>query len=310
LLTITQSAFGPPEVLHLVETQRPRTLPTEVLVRVSGIGVNPVDAAIRAGKYQLLGPPPFVLGWDISGTVEEVVPGTVRFKVGDEVYGLPFFPRAARAYAQYVAAPSRMFAKKPFSLDHTEAAAIPLAGLTAWQALVEHAQVGPSDTVLIHGAGGGVGHLAVQIARCLGAYVVCTASAGKHDFLKRLGASLVIDYRSVDFATVVRDVSVVFDLVGSGYAKRSFRCMRPGAVFVTAVSRDDGELADQVVCAGFRFSGVAVEPDYVGLEALAELADTGRLRPHVGHVFALSEAAEAHRLIELGHMTGKIVLAA
>ncbi len=308
MLAITQSSFGGPEVLTVAEVDRPRPLPTEVLVRVRAAGVNPVDAMVRSGAFPLLGPPPFVLGWEISGVVEEVVPGTERFHPGDEVYGMPFFPRAAGGYAEYLAAPSRMLARKPATIDHIHAAALPLVGLTAWQGLVEHAQITQGQRVLIHGAGGGVGHIAVQLAKARGAYVIGTASAGKHDFVRHVGADEVIDYRTVDFTEVVRDVDVVFDLIGGDYGPRSLRSLRSGGVFVTAVDRSNTELAAQVTAAGIRFSGVAVEPDYVALQSLAELVDNGHLRPHVEHVLPLAEVARAHELTETGHIKGKIVL--
>jgi NADPH:quinone reductase-like Zn-dependent oxidoreductase len=183
---VRQHAFGGPEVLELTEVQRPVPLPTEVLVQVRAVGVNPVEAVIRSGQFPLLGEPPFILGWDLCGVVADIEPGVTRFQPGDEVYGMPFFPRAANAYAEYVAAPSRQLARKPASLSRAEAAALPLAGLTAWQALVDTARVAAGQRVLIHGAGGGVGHLAVQIAKTRGAHVIGTASAAKHDFIASL----------------------------------------------------------------------------------------------------------------------------
>ncbi|WP_369391980.1 NADP-dependent oxidoreductase [Streptomyces sp. CG1] len=305
---IVQQAFGGPEVLQVAEVERPRPLPTEVLVRVKAIGVNPVEGIIRSGAFPLHGEPPFILGWDVSGVVEHVVPGTSRFNEGDEVFGMPLFPRAAGAYAEFVAAPSRHFARKPAGLTHPQAAAIPLAGLTAWQSLVEVAQVGPGERVLIHAGAGGVGHLAIQIAKAHGAYVITTASAAKHDFLRALGADEVIDYQAVDFAEAVTGVDTVLELIGGDYADRSLRTLRPGGLLVTAIARSDTELAARTRQSGFRFAGVSVEPDYVGLEAMAALAEKGQLRPHVGHAFPLAEAAAAHELIESGHVTGKVVL--
>jgi NADPH:quinone reductase-like Zn-dependent oxidoreductase len=167
---VVQKAFGGPEVLEVAEVDRPVPLGTEVLVRVEAVGVNPVEPLIRSGRFPLIGRPPFILGWDISGVIEGLE-GVTRFEVGDEVYGMPFFPRAASAYAQYVAAPSRQLARKPPGLSHAEAAALPLAGLTAWQSLVDTARLAAGQRVLIHGAGGGVGHLAVQIAKARGAYL-------------------------------------------------------------------------------------------------------------------------------------------
>ncbi|MDH6126509.1 NADP-dependent oxidoreductase [Kitasatospora sp. GP82] len=305
---VTQQAFGAPEVLQVAEAAKPEPLPSEVLVRVHASGVNPVDAYVRAGAFPLLGEPPFVLGWDVSGVVEEVVPGVTRFAVGDEVYGMPFFPRAAGGYGEYVAAPSRQFARKPEGLDHVQAAALPLAGLTAWQGLVDAAGLAEGQRVLIHGGGGGVGHLAVQIAKARGAEVYTTASAAKRDFVRELGADHVLDYRTTDFAEELRDLDVVLDTIGNGYGERSLRTLRGGGALVTIVQRTDAELAARTAAEGKRFAGVTVEPDHVGLEALTGLVETGRLRPYVEHVLPLEQAAKAHALVESGRTQGKIVL--
>lgn len=308
MLSIVQNSFGGPEVLEPTERDVPEPVFTEVLVRVHATSVNPVEAYIRSGGFPLLGQPPFVLGWDVSGVVEKVGPGTSRFTVGDEVYGMPFFPRAAGAYAEYVAAPSRMLARKPASLDHVQAAALPLVGLTAWQGLVDYARVGPGDQVLIHAAGGGVGHVAVQIAKARGAYVIGTASAAKHDFVRSLGADEVIDYRTTDFGEAVRDADIVFDVVGGDNGERSFASLRAGGTFVTAVDHGNTELRAKAAAAGLRFLGVAVEPDHTALDALTRLVEEGALRPHVSDTFALRDAAKAHALIESGSTQGKIVL--
>jgi NADPH:quinone reductase-like Zn-dependent oxidoreductase len=305
---VRQRSFGGPDVLRLGQVERPSPLPTEVLVRVRAVGVNPVEAMIRAGVFPLLGQPPFVLGWDVSGVVEEVGPGTARFQPGDEVYGMPFFPRAASAYAEYVAAPSRQLARKPASVDHVHAAALPLVGLTAWQALVDVAGLEAGQRLLVHGAGGGVGHVAVQIAKARGAHVIATASAAKRDFVLGLGADEALDYGAVDFAEAARGVDVVFDVVGHGTGERSLRALRPGGLLVTAVDHGSRELAERARAEGRRFAGVAVEPDHTALERLAELVDAGRLRPHVSRTFPLAEAARAHELVEGGRTQGKIVL--
>jgi NADPH:quinone reductase-like Zn-dependent oxidoreductase len=310
VIAITQHAFGEPGVLEAEEVDRPRALPTEVLVRVKAVGVNPVDTIIRSGGFPLLGPPPFILGWDVSGIVEEVVPGTTRFTTGDEVYGMPFFPRAANAYAEYVAAPSRQLALKPQSLDHAHAAAMPMAGLTAWQSLVDVADVQPGQRVLIHGAAGGVGHVATQIAKHLGAYVIGTASAGKHDFVRSLGADELVDYQTVDFERAVGDVDVVLDSIGGAYADRSVRVLREGGLLVTLIERSNAELADNVRAQGRRFAGVSVEPDHVALERLAELVDAGHLEPHVELALPMRDAARAHEVLETTHLKGKVVLTA
>jgi NADPH:quinone reductase-like Zn-dependent oxidoreductase len=185
---IIQKTFGGPEVLQLVDdAPKPAPGPTQVLVRVRATSVNPVELFVRSGAFPLLGKPPFVLGWDVCGVVEQVDPGVHRFKVGDEVYGMPYFPAAAGANAEYLVAPARQLARKPGGISLEEAAALPLVGLTAWHALVEIAQLQAGQRVLIHGAGGGLGHVAVQLAKHLGAEVVGTASATKHDFLRGLG---------------------------------------------------------------------------------------------------------------------------
>lgn len=304
---IRQKVFGGPEVLELVETPDPVPIPTEVVIRVKAAGVNPVEEFIRSGRFPLLGQPPFTLGWDISGVVESIVPGVTRFAVGDEVFGMPFFPRAANAYAEKVAAPSRQLARKPANMTHEHAGALPLAGLTAWQSLVDTARLKAGDRVLIHAAGGGVGHLAVQIAKARGAYVIGTASADKQDFVRGLGADEVIDYRTTDFARQVKDVDVVLESVGGDYGERSLRTLRPGGLLVTIVGRNDVELARKTQAAGMRFAGISVEPDYPALEALAALAEAGRLKVHVARTFPLGQAAEAHRFLATRPL-GKVVL--
>ena len=168
--------FGGPEVLNLTEVERPSPISTEVLVRVIAAGVNPVDCKTRRGEgvARWVGPPPFIPGWDVAGVVEATGYGVTRFKVGDTVYGMPRFPRQAGAYAEYVTAPSRQLALIPTNISPIEAAALPLASLTSWQSLVDVAQLGAGQTVLVHGASGGVGHLAVQIAKSRGASVIAT----------------------------------------------------------------------------------------------------------------------------------------
>jgi NADPH:quinone reductase-like Zn-dependent oxidoreductase len=304
---ITQRAFGGPEVLTVVDAPEPRPLPTEVLVRVSAIGLNPLEARLRAGEVPLIGRPPFVLGWDVSGVVQDA-PQTWRFRPGDEVFGMPLFPRAAGGYAEVVAAPALHLVRKPAALSHVEAAALPVVGLTAWQGLVDLGGVTEGDRVLVHGAGGGVGHVAVQIAKALGAYVIATAAESKREFVAGLGADEVIDYAAVDFTRAVRDVDVVLDTIGGDTVARSLAVLRPGGHLVTAVAEDDPELAARCEAAGLRLSGVAVDPDPVGLRALVGLVEQGRLRVHVQQTFPFERVADAHRLLDAGHLRGKLVL--
>ncbi|GAA2228439.1 NADP-dependent oxidoreductase [Kitasatospora cystarginea] len=302
---VVQNSFGGPEVLEVVETERPRPGAGEVLVRVHASALNPVDIAVRSGMLPLLGEPPFGLGWDISGVVEEAGPGA-GFAVGDEVFGMPFFPRAASGYAEYVTAPAPQLARKPAPLDHVHAAALPLAALTAWQGLVDGARVKAGDRVLIHRAAGGVGHLAVQIAKARGAQVIALAGAARHEFVRGLGADEVIDYRAVDFAEAVRDVDVVLDSTAQG--DRSLTVLKPGGVLVTILEHRDDALRARSEAAGRRFAGISVEPDGAALATIAELVEAGRIRPYVEETFPLAEVAKAHARVESGRTQGKIVL--
>ncbi|MCI4083891.1 NADP-dependent oxidoreductase [Streptomyces sp. MMS21 TC-5] len=301
---IVVKEWGGPENLVEREIERPEPGLGEVLVRVHAAGVNPVDWKTRAsGALIAWGETPIV-GWDVSGTVEAVGPGVTLYAPGDEVYGMPHFPRQAGGYAEYVVAPARHFARKPASLDHVQAAALPLAALTAWQALVDTAGVTAGQRVLVHAAAGGVGHLAVQIAKARGAYVIGTASAAKHDVLRELGADELIDYRSVDFAEAVADVDVVLDALGGETAERSLKVLKPGGHLVSLPGPDSVPAGAD----GVNASWVLVDPDLGGLQAIAELADKGLLKPLVETVLPLAEAARAHEIGEQGRTTGKIVL--
>ncbi|WP_432036182.1 NADP-dependent oxidoreductase [Streptomyces cucumeris] len=310
---ISQDAFGGPEVLRPVEVPRPEPLPTEVLVRVVAAGVNPVDHKTRegGGMAGVLGEPPFVLGWDVSGVVEATGFGVHTLEPGDEVYGMPWFPRAAGGYAEYVTAPSRQFARKPRSIGHEEAAAVPLAALTAWQILTDSAGVRSGERVLIHAAAGGVGHFAVQFAKHLGAHVIGTARAAKHDWLRGLGADELVDYTAVRFEDAVRDVDVVVDLIGDGVddtSTRSLETLRPGGRLVAVPSGVSPELIERAAARGFRVSPYLVEPDGPALTRIAELIDAGEVAVEVEDVLPLEEAAEAHRRLAEGRTRGKLVL--
>lgn len=296
--------WGGPENLVEREMERPEPGPGEVLVRVHAAGVNPVDWKTRAGGALIEWGPVPAVGWDVSGTVEAVGPGVGIFRPGDEVFGMPLFPRQAGGYAEYVVAPARHLAPKPASLTHLEAAALPLAALTAWQALVDAADVRPGERVLVHAAAGGVGHLAVQIAKARGAHVIGTASAGKHDLVRELGADEVIDYRETRFEDVVSDMDVVLDGIGGETAERSLKVLRDGGRLITLPGPDDVPAARD----GVRAAWVLVEPDHLGLREIAALVDQGRLRPVVDLVVPLAEASKAHAIGEQGRTTGKIVL--
>lgn len=305
---IQQDSFGGPEVLRLVEIERPEPEPTEVLVRVVAAGVNPVDWKVRAapGFFDHV---PCTVGWDVAGVVEEVASGVTRFVPGDAVFGMPWFPRQAAAYAEYVTAPSRHFARKPQALSFVEAAGLPLAGLTAWQILVDTVDVQPGQRVLVTAAAGGVGHLAVQIAKARGAYVIGTAREVKHDFVRGLGADEVIDYTAVDLAAATGDIDVVVDLPGGESSLRALPTLKPGGKLVPVTGGRNDEIRAAAEAHGAELVLFLVEPDHAGLESLAGLVDAGQLRVEVDTVFPLADAGQAHALGEAGRTRGKIVLA-
>jgi NADPH:quinone reductase-like Zn-dependent oxidoreductase len=284
--------FGGPNVLEVGEVEQPAPISTEVLVRVTAAGVNPVDCKTRRGEgvARWLGPPPFIVGWDVCGTVEAEGYGVTRFEVGDVVFGMPRFPRSAGGYAEYVTAPSRQFARVPEGMSPEEAAALPLAALTAWQCLVDAAQIKNGDTVLVHGASGGVGHLAVQIATSRGANVV----AGKN--------------RADRDALAARDVDVALDLVGGGDTDALLATLREGGILLAVADGADEGLKAKAIRRGVRVVEPLVEPDGRGLEEIAKLVESGRLRVNVEEVFPLEQAARAHEALEKGGRTGKLVL--
>ncbi|GGN57131.1 NADPH:quinone reductase [Streptomyces albiflavescens] len=304
---ISQDVLGGPEVLKEVQVKRPAPRPNEVLVRVRAAGVNPTDWKHRAtGGF--LGEPPFVLGWDVSGVVEAAGIGVARFKPGDEVFGMLPYPFGHGSHAEFVTAPARAFAHKPSGIDHIQAGALPLVSLTAWQALVETADIQPGQRVLIHAAAGGVGHVAVQIAKARGAYVIGTASAGKHEFLRGIGVDEAIDYRETDFTEAVKDVDVVLDTIGDEYSVRSLRVLRPGGIVVSILPVGSEDFYEEAERLGVRAVRMLVDASRTGMQAIAELVEAGKLRATIADTFPLADAAEAHALGDTGRTTGKLVL--
>ena len=282
-----------------------------MLIRIAASGINPVDYKTRryGGNPRAVGEPPFILGWDVTGVVEETSRSLTRFAVGDRVFGMPRFPRLARAYAEYVTSPARQLALTPDALTDEQAAGLPLAGLTAWQALVDLAGVGDGDRILIHAAAGGVGHLAVQIAKARGAYVFGTARAAKHDFLRELGVDEPIDYTTTPWEQTLSDLDLVLDPIGTDdYGLRSLETLREDGLLIVV----PGGVSEAVVAAAReqskRASGIQVEPDYCGLESLAALAEEGKLSVAIDETFPLAQASEAHQRLEDGRTQGKIVL--
>jgi NADPH:quinone reductase-like Zn-dependent oxidoreductase len=284
--------FGGPDVLRIVDVERPSPISTEVLVRVLAASVNPVDLKTRRGSgvSRWVGPPPFIVGWDVAGVVEAMGYGVTRFEVGDVVYGMPWFPRAAGAYAEYVTAPSRQLARAPKTATPNEAAALPLAALTAWQSLIEAAHVKPGDTVLVHGASGGVGHIAVQLAQARGADVLMTTGRNSREALR------------------ARDVTVALDLVGGDDMQPLLDTLRKGGILVEIAGDPSNEMKAEAANRGVRVLEPLVEPDGHALEEIAMLVDSGDLKVTIDEVFRLEQAAAAHERLERGGVRGKLVL--
>jgi NADPH:quinone reductase-like Zn-dependent oxidoreductase len=304
---VSQDKLGPPDVLHMVTVPRPEPGGTEVLVRVLAAGVNPVDWKTRAGGGRL-GPPPFILGWDVAGVVAALGPGVTRFTVGERVFGMPWFPRQAGAYAEYLTCPSRQLAATPGSVDDAQAAGLPLAALIARQSLIDTAAVKAGDRVLIQAAAGGVGNLAVQIAKDAGAYVIGTAASGDQAFLAELGVDHPIDYTRTKVADEVSDVDVVLDLVGGPVSMASLPVLRDGGLLISVPSATDIEPLRAAAAGRVRVTGILVEPDRTGIDDIAVLAAAGKLRQRIARTLPLEQAAYAHELGESGRAGGKMIL--
>ena len=295
--------YGGPEVLAQVEMQRPTPGSDEVLVKVHAAAVNPIDWKMRAGHVKQVFPLTFpaTLGWDVSGTVEEVGNKVTQFKRGDEVYALV----KGGGYAEYVVATEAIVAKKPRTLDHIQAASVPVSGLTALQALFEVAQLRAGQKVLIHAAAGGVGNFAVQLAKARGAYVIGTASSKNQTFLSDLGVDQPLDYQKTRFEDAVHDVDVVLDTIGGETQERSFKVLKKGGILVSLVQPPAQESATQYGVRALFYGGHASSSD---LTEIAKLIDDGKVKTVVETVIPLAEARRAHELSETGHARGKIVL--
>ncbi|QRO01840.1 NADP-dependent oxidoreductase [Archangium violaceum] len=320
--------FGGPEVLHYEEVPLPELKPGEVLVRVHAVGINPPDWYLRDG-YKMLPPEwrppvplPVIPGSDVSGVVEAVAEDVQGFSVGDEVFGMIRFPSfgESAAYAEYVAAPASELARKPAGIEHVHAAGAPMAGLTAWQFLIElgHNEPNPfqperhrpvplnGKTVLVNGAGGGVGHFAVQLAKWKGAHVIAVAS-GKHEsFLREFGADEFIDYTKSPPEDVAHDVDLVLDTLGGPTTGRFLRTLkRGGALFPVFLGFSDAEEAAKL---GVTVSMTQVRSNGPQLAELGRLLDAGTVRVAIDSTFPLADARKAHERAARGNIQGKIVL--
>jgi len=298
--------YGGPDVLNYEDAPRPIASPGEVLIRVHATTVNPFDCAARAGyltsffKYTF----PLIMGTDISGVIEEVGEGVTDFSPGDNVYARTGVYRDG-ANAEYALALVSDVAKKPQSLDHIHSAALPHVTLTAWQALYELANLSAGQTVLIHAAAGGVGHIAVQLAKLRGAKVIGTASEHM-DFIKELGVDEAIDYSTTAFEDAVKDVDVVLDLVGGETQQRSWKVLKSGGMLISTVQPPSEETA---AAHGVRQAFIVSAPPVAQtLTEVAALADAGKLKPTVSVILPLREIQIAHEMIERRHTMGKLVL--
>ncbi len=305
--------FGGREKLELLELPVPTPNADEVLIKIKSSSINPVDTKIRQGLFKEMFPYsfPIILGWDAAGVVVDSGCNANRFRKGDRVYAYCRKPTIHDGtYAEYITVPESSVALKPENLGFDESACIPLAGLTAYQSLYVTAKIREGETILIHGAAGGVGGFAVQLARERGANIIATASGKNHDYLYSLGVNYAIDYTREDFREGVYDIApkgvdVVFDCVGGATTIQSTECIRQGGRFVSIVRPD---LSNEFNAAPFSYNFVFVEPNGSMLAELAKLAQNGSLGVRIASQYSLQEAAKAHELIETRHVCGKIAL--
>jgi NADPH:quinone reductase-like Zn-dependent oxidoreductase len=297
--------FGGKEVIQADDIEPSQPDAGQVLVAVRAASVNPVDFKIRSGKYPAVRDDrlPYSLGRDFSGVVEKCGAQATKFKPGDEVFGIVNI--YGGGYAQQVVVDERAIAAKPSGLDHIQAAAIPLAGQTAWQGLFRYGQLKAGQRVLIHGGSGGVGHFAIQFAKAKGAKVFTTVSTDNVDFARELGADVVIDYRKQRFGDEVSELDVVFDLIDGETRERSWKIVKKGGVLVTTLTDPSQDKAREH---GVRAMRYTVEADGPELTEIAGLVTSGKVKPHVQKTYPLRSAIDALASVEEGHSVGKIVM--
>jgi NADPH:quinone reductase-like Zn-dependent oxidoreductase len=298
-------SFGDAGVLQADEVEPSLPDASQVLVRVKAASVNPVDFKIRNGGYPAVKEDrlPYTLGRDVSGVIEKCGAQATMFKLGDEVFGMVSI--GGGGYAEAVVLDQEAIASKPLGINHSHAAAIPLAGQTAWQGLFRHGQLKAGQSVLIHGGSGGVGHFAIQFAKAKGARVLTTVSTDNVVFAKSLGADVVIDYKTQRFEDDAYDLDMVFDLVDGETRERSWRLLRRGGTLVSTLTDPSQEKAKALGVRALRYT---VEADGIELAHIAELVAAGLVRPRLAKTFPLEEASEALTALEHGHSVGKIVL--
>jgi len=297
--------FGDADVLRVEEIAWPQPGGEEVLVRVHAASVNPVDYKMRSGRYPATSQEnlPLVLGRDIAGTVELCGSGARAFSKGEEVFAM--LGRDRGGYEEYVVVKAGEIAPKPMNLSYVEAAAVPLAGLTAWQGLFEHGRLRAGQRVLIHGGAGGVGHFAIQFAKARGAFVATTVSGSDVDFAQDLGADRAIDYKKLRFEDEIDKVDLVFDLIGGETQERSWAILREGGALVSTLRKPDEDKARRF---GLRGVHYMAQPNGAQLAEIGRLIEAGRVRPAVQATYPLDKAGEAQRKLETSHVRGKVVL--
>ncbi|AYG69872.1 MULTISPECIES: NADP-dependent oxidoreductase [unclassified Rhizobium] len=297
--------FGGPEVMQLDQIEQPIPATDEVVIKVFAASVNPVDAKMREGKYPVVTEKdfPYVLGRDVSGEIADAGESVSSFLRGDDVFA--FLAPDHGGYEEFVIAKSDEIARKPETLDHVKAAAVPLAGITAWQGLFDHGKLQAGQRVLIHGGAGGVGHLAIQFAKARGAWVATTASAVDRDFLSDLGADQIIDYKSERFETIVEPVDLVFDLVSGETQERSFSVIKSGGALISTLAEPNRQRAE---AQGIRTGRYTAQPNGAQLQKIASLVDSGKVKVRVDRTFELRQAAAAQKALQDEHIRGKVVL--
>jgi NADPH:quinone reductase-like Zn-dependent oxidoreductase len=298
-------SFGGAEVLRVDEVEPSMPDALQVLLAVKAASVNPVDFKIRSGKYPAVQEDrlPYTLGRDVSGIVEKCGAQATRFKIGDEVVGMVGI--GGGGYAEKVVLDEAASAGKPQAIDHLHAAAVPLAGLTAWQGLFRYGQLEAGQTVLIHGGSGGVGHFAIQLAKARGARVLTTVSTENVAFARALGADVVVDYKTQRFEDLAQDLDMVFDLIDGETRERSWKLLKKGGVLVSTLTTPSAETAARY---GVRSMRYTVEADGKELAEILGLVAAGKVKPHVQNTYPLDQVAQAMSCLEQGASTGKLVL--
>ncbi len=304
------------ENLKLSEVDKPEINNSEVLIKVKAVSINPIDAIVRQNRSALLrifGPgkdeDTFILGWDVSGIIEKAGSDVTEFKEGDKVFGMINFPGHGKTYAEFVSAPAEHIALKPGNISFEEAAAATLSALTAWQGLVTHAKIKEGDKVLIHAAGGGVGHFATQIAKSLGAYVIGTGSSSKKDFVFKLGADEFIDYTKETFEDKISDADIVLDSIPKlEHLLRSIAATKNGGTLISIKSYFEGELAEKAKAKGLYTDRILVNSNGNDMKQIARLIEEGKIHPHISESYKFEDLPKAHQQIESGKTLGKVVV--